>query len=108
VVLFTDVRGARVSSGAGTVTPAFESPFESIETIAHRFRERVCELRFPQLAADGAAGLSVSVGIAMFPWDGHDATSLLNHADQLALQSKRAGKNMITFGPGARTHCGDM
>ena len=37
-----------------------------------------------------------------YPWDGADPVSLLNHADQLALQSKKKGKNVITIGPGGR------
>jgi diguanylate cyclase (GGDEF)-like protein len=95
VVLFADMRGAA------------NPPLESVETIAHRFRERVCELRFPSLSCEGPATVSISAGVATFPWDGNDAGSLLHHADQLALQSKRSGKNRITFGPGAQSHCRD-
>ncbi|MDZ4830494.1 MAG: diguanylate cyclase [Phycisphaerae bacterium] len=97
VVIFADSRGARAGGG----------PFESVETIATRFRERVGQLKFPQLDIDGPGTVSISAGVATYPWDGHDARSLLAHADQLSLQSKRSGKNMITFGPGAKDHCGD-
>ncbi len=103
VVLFADVRGARVAGSP----PAPQPPLESVETITQRFRARVCELSLPQLGVDGRGTISVSAGVATYPWDGGDAGTLLHHADQLALQSKRAGKNMITFGPGARFHCGD-
>ena len=97
VVIFADSRGGRVGGGS----------FESIETIATRFRQRVAELKFPQLGLHGPGTVSISAGVATYPWDGHDSRSLLTHADQLALQSKRSGKNMITFGPGATNHCRD-
>jgi hypothetical protein len=40
--------------------------------------------------------------VATFPWDGLDGPTLLAHADRLAIQSKRSGKNTISFGPGSR------
>ncbi|MCH2162569.1 MAG: diguanylate cyclase [Phycisphaerales bacterium] len=93
VVIFSDNEGPRGEES---------SPPESVEQIAHRFQAQVCDMRFPKLGVDAPGSLSISAGLATFPWDGHDATSLLRHADQLALDSKRAGKNLITFGPGAR------
>lgn len=93
VVIFTDNEGPRGEDS---------SPPDSVEQIAHRFQAQVCDLRFPKLGVDAPGSLSISAGLATFPWDGHDATTLLRHADQLALDSKRAGKNLITFGPGAR------
>ena len=99
VVIFGDSEGPR---GEGT------SPPGSVEQIAHRFQAQVCGLRFPQLGVEAPGTLSISAGLATFPWDGHDAPSLLRHADRLALESKRAGKNLITFGPGAsKRHCRD-
>ncbi|CAN0599824.1 unnamed protein product, partial [Laminaria digitata] len=44
-------------------------------------------------------------GLASYPWDGHDANSLLEQADRLAMDSKRQGKNAITLGPGADSIC---
>jgi two-component system, cell cycle response regulator len=101
VVIFADYRGPRGAGAAGTQV------IESVETIAHRFRDRVCDLKLPQLGLDAPGTVSVSAGVATYPWDGHDARSLLSHADQLALQSKRCGKNTITFGPGAQDYCCD-
>lgn len=92
VVIFGDSEGPR---GEGS------SPPGSVEQIAHRFQAQVCGLRFPQLGVEAPGTLSISAGLATFPWDGHDAPTLLRHADRLALESKRAGKNLITFGPGA-------
>ncbi len=44
-------------------------------------------------------GLSVSasMGVACYPQDGEDFDQLLNHADEAMYQSKRAGKNTVTF-----------
>lgn len=96
-VVFADPEGPR---------EAGSKPLESIETIASRFQRQVCDLKFPSLGERGPGPLSVSAGLATFPWDGHDAASLVDHADRLALESKRRGKNALTFGPGARAACG--
>ena len=89
VVIFGDTEGPRGENSA---------PPESVELIAHRFQSQVSDLRFPQLGAKALGTLSISAGLATFPWDGHDGPTLLRHADQLAIESKRAGKNLITFG----------
>ena len=98
VVIFSDTDGPRNEQSV---------PPESVEDIAHRFQAKVCELRFPQLGLDAEGSLSISAGLATFPWDGHDGTTLLRHADGLAMESKRNGKNAIRFGPGARSRCSD-
>ena len=98
VVIFSDPDGPRNERSA---------PPESVEDIAHRFQAKVCELKFPQLGVEAEGSLSISAGLATFPWDGHDGQSLLRHADQLAMDSKRNGKNAIRFGPGAKDCCDD-
>ena len=98
VVIFSDPEGPRNERSA---------PPESVEDIAHRFQTKVCEMKFPQLGVEAEGSLSISAGLATFPWDGHDGQSLLRHADQLAMDSKRNGKNAIRFGPGARDFCKD-
>ena len=49
--------------------------------------------------------LTISGGLAGFPWDGRTGDELLARADEMALHSKRKGKNAITFGPGAQQIC---
>jgi len=80
-------------------------PIESIEKIVRRFQSQICELRFPKLGPEAPGTLSISAGLATFPWDGHDAETLLRAADRLAMESKRKGKNALTIGPGAETVC---
>ena len=93
VVIFADPEGPREPGS---------NPPETVEVIAARFQEQVCRMKFPKLGLDAPGTLSISGGLATFPWDGTDAAGLLRHADQLALQSKRQGKNVITFGPRAK------
>lgn len=80
-------------------------PLESIYQIACRFQHQICNHRFPKLGAEALGTLTVSGGLASFPWDGHDAASLLESADQCAMESKRQGKNAITLGVGAESVC---
>jgi diguanylate cyclase (GGDEF)-like protein len=93
VVIFADASGPRA---AGT------SPIESVEQVVRRFQTQVFRMRLPKLGLDAPGTVTISAGLATYPWDGLDAASLLRHADQLAMQSKRSGKNQLTFGPGAQ------
>lgn len=96
-VVFADPEGPREE---GSNVP------EAIESIARRFQDQVCQMRFPKLGLEAPGTLSISGGLATYPWDGLEPQTLLDHADQLAMQSKRKGKNAITFGPGAQFACG--
>ncbi len=66
---------------------------------------QICQTKFPKLGLDAPGTLSISGGLATYPWDGADAAALLRRADQLALESKRKGKNVLTIGPGAQQAC---
>ena len=92
VVVFCDASGPRKGGGGAP---------ESVEAIVARFQRAISELRLPQLGREGPGTITVSAGVAVFPWEGHDAETLIDRADQRALESKRNGKNQITFGPGA-------
>jgi len=80
-------------------------PPESIFEIATRFQRQICDARFPKLGAEAQGTLTISGGLATYPWDGVDAESLRKRAAELASQSKRQGKNVITLGPGAERVC---
>jgi diguanylate cyclase (GGDEF)-like protein len=78
---------------------------ETVDVIARRFQQQICTMRFPKLGAEAPGTLSISGGLATYPWDGGDPDTLLQHADRLALESKRKGKNAVTLGPGAQAMC---
>jgi diguanylate cyclase (GGDEF)-like protein len=60
-----------------------------------RVRISVASTRLP--GADGTdIGVSVSVGIAEFPYDGIDAEALIKAADMAMYQSKAGGRNRVT------------
>ena len=73
---------------------------QAFEIVAERFQKAVQEQRFPKLGIEAPGALTISGGLATFPWDGQAPAELLRRADELALASKAAGKNQITFGPG--------
>ena len=56
-------------------------------------------MHFPKLSSDAPGSLSISGGLASYPWDGVSPEDLLRLADQRAMHSKRCGKNAITYGP---------
>lgn len=69
--------------------------------IAKRFQKAICEHKFPKLGKEAVGRLTVSGGLAGFPWDGRTSAELLARADSMAMRSKQQGKNAICFGPGA-------
>lgn len=77
----------------------------TISDIALRFQKQICAHHFPKLGEDAPTTLTISGGLATFPWDAHTAEGLLERADGLAIESKRLGKNVIRFGPGALMAC---
>jgi diguanylate cyclase (GGDEF)-like protein len=98
VVIFHEPQGPR--------SPSSKHPSD-IAQIAHRFQREVHGHKFPKLGRDAPGTLTISGGLATYPWDGPSPEALLELADQLAIQSKKQGKNCITLGPGAeREHGG--
>jgi PleD family two-component response regulator len=64
--------------------------------ILDRFRKSLASQEFPELGHAGKGTLAISGGLAVFPWNAHDATGLIEAADkQLMFGAKRAGKNRI-------------
>ncbi len=70
----------------------------TVEILAKRFREQVSKAHFPKLGDEATGVLSISGGLATFPWDGVDVDTILQKADERLLQSKSQGKNSITIG----------
>jgi diguanylate cyclase (GGDEF)-like protein len=74
---------------------------DDVLNAAKRFQRAVIDHRFPKLLDKAAGNLTISGGLAGFPWDGRTPDDLLEFADAMAGRSKRQGKNAITVGPGA-------
>ncbi len=70
----------------------------TVEFLAKRFREQVSRAHFSKLGKDAQGSVSISGGLATFPWDGNEVDSLLRKADERLFESKRHGKNTITIG----------
>lgn len=86
VVVFWDAEGPRAAGS--------RHPEEALGVLA-RFRNDL-EAESFEAMGDGKKGrLTVSGGLASFPWDGGDVDSLLKKADEALLLAKRAGKNRV-------------
>lgn len=92
-VIFWDAEGPR--------KPNSQHP-QDVVKMAQRFQRAICSHRFPKLLDEAPGTLTISGGLASFPWDGRTPDVLLERADSMAFQSKRQGKNIITVGPGAQ------
>lgn len=89
-VVFADLEQPRT---AGSSHP------DSVEQLAERFRDQIRRARFPKLGCDAPGTVTISAGLATFPWDSHEPEELLRIADARLLESKSRGKNCLTFGP---------
>lgn len=79
----------------------------TVHAITRRFQQQVIGHKFPKLSGCAPGTLTISGGLATFPWDGQTPAELLARADERAMESKRQGKNAITIGPGAILQCPD-
>jgi diguanylate cyclase (GGDEF)-like protein len=86
VIVFWDADQPRV---AGSQHP------KSALHILERFREALSRHEFSTLGPEAQGRLTISGGLATFPWDADNAEKLLNRADDALLQAKRSGKNRI-------------
>ncbi len=70
-------------------------PLEPLQ-ILKRFRKAIATSEFNGLGASGRGSLTISGGLASFPWDGRSVTELVEAADRaLTFGAKKGGKNSI-------------
>lgn len=86
VVVFWDQEGPRV---AGSSHPT------DVRGVLRRFKKALETHEFAKLGPEACGHVTISGGLATFPWDGKSGDELLEKADQAMLQAKRAGKNRI-------------
>src|SRR6185295_17844776 len=69
--------------------PDLHQPDDAAQ-IAEKILERVAQ---PVIAGATAIEVSVSIGIAVYPYDGTDIDTLLRNADDAMYRAKKAGRN---------------
>lgn len=88
---------AQTASGSpGAKAPRSSHP-EMVLFMSNRFRRLMLTNEFPCLGSEARGVLTISGGVAGFPWDGDTVETLLAKADEALLSAKRAGKNRITL-----------
>lgn len=63
--------------------------------VLRRFRRELESHRFPLLGPEAEGVLTISGGLASYPWDAQRATDLIAQADKALLRAKEDGKNRI-------------
>jgi len=86
VVLFWDAEEPRVAGS--------KHPTDAL-AVLRRFKKSLEGHEFPLLGPEATGRITISGGLASFPWDAKDAQTLIDRADQALLRAKRAGKNRI-------------
>jgi diguanylate cyclase (GGDEF)-like protein len=64
--------------------------------VAERIRQEVYDHPFPGEEKQPGGKLTISVGLATFPFDGQESTSLIECADRALYRSKALGRNIVT------------
>ena len=72
-------------------------PIQTPYDLADRFRQAVNSHVFPSLGDSSRGRLTISGGLANFPWDGSTVIELLAKADEALMAAKQAGKNTISL-----------
>jgi PleD family two-component response regulator len=71
-------------------------PPQSPRLVFERFRRLMASQEFPGLGATGKGVLTISGGLASFPWDGRDVAELIAAADHALVKgAKMGGKDRI-------------
>jgi diguanylate cyclase (GGDEF)-like protein len=75
--------------------PNSEHP-KDVLTATERFREAIRNHQWPQ-TCNIKGEVSISGGLATFPWDADNLETLMAKADEALLKAKTAGKNVIVM-----------
>ncbi len=93
-VVFWEKEGPRQPKDAKPVMPS--KPPQSPLLLFQRFKTLMSTQQFPGLGATGKGVLTISGGLASFPWDGRDVAELIERADQALVKgAKQGGKDRI-------------
>jgi two-component system, cell cycle response regulator len=72
-----------------------ETSKENAFVLAGMIREKIAAHPFPGRQTQPQGMVTVSMGIASFPEDGSDSSTLLHRADEALYQAKNGGRNMV-------------
>jgi len=93
-VVFWEKDGPRMAREIGQGVPG-RPPSEPWQILV-RFRRLLETQDFPLLGSSGRGSLTISGGLAVFPYDAPDMETLINAADNaLMMKAKRSGRNSI-------------
>ncbi len=94
-VIFWEKEGPRQPRDAKSPAPVSRVP-QTIRQILERFRHAIATSDLKMLGPQGRGVLSISGGLAVWPYDAHDAGELYDAADKaLVFGAKKSGKNSI-------------
>ncbi len=85
-VVFWDADGSR---------EAGSSQLQHAHAVLDRFKESLRNVDIPNVTEKGGGKITISGGLATYPWDGNTRVELLKKADDALLAAKRAGKNRV-------------
>lgn len=78
---------------AGPREPGSRHPQQAL-SVVDRFTEALRHQKFSRLGPEGSR-VTISGGLATYPWDATTVESLISRADEALLSAKRAGKNRV-------------
>jgi two-component system, cell cycle response regulator len=94
-VVFWEKEGPRTPRDPNTTQPGGRVP-SSVRAVCDRFRRLVSSPDFGVLGATGKGTLTISGGLAVYPFDATSVDSLIEAADRaLMFDAKKSGKNSI-------------
>lgn len=76
--------------------PGSQHPSDPM-ALADRFRSAIHAHDFKCLGSDAPGSVTISGGLACFPWDGKTRDEIVHAADDALLSAKRTGKNRIVL-----------
>lgn len=101
-VVFWEKEGPRLPRESGVGIPG-RPPSEPQQILA-RFRRLLETQNYPLLGSTGRGSLTISGGLAVFPYDAPDVNTLIKAADHaLMFGAKRSGRNSIHLVGGDKT-----
>ena len=94
-VIFWEKEGPRQPRDVAAPAPPGRVP-QSVWTVCQRFRRLISSSDFQELGATGKGVLTISGGLAVYPFDAQTSEALIDAADRaLMFEAKRGGKNTI-------------